>query len=121
NSGLPIFLQISEPGRGDIVNSWIPFDQFLGMVQALDIVDRAHPIDIEIFDATGPNPTLMQLTRDPFADPIQVLFDGIQHIHQCYKQVPESCKKIPAGALSAATDLVVKERKDVYGHTPSFH
>ncbi len=53
NAGLPIYFQISEPGRGDIVYSWIPFDQFFGIVQALNLVDKAHPLDIEIFDAIG--------------------------------------------------------------------
>lgn len=116
NSGIPLFLQISEPGRGDIVNSWIPFDQFFGIVQALGLVNQDHPLDLEIFDAIGLNPSLMQLTRDPFDDPMQVLIDGIRYTHQRYGQVPENCKKIPAGALSAATDLITKERKDVYSH-----
>lgn len=114
NSGLPIYLQVSEPGRGDIVNSWIPFDQFFGIVQALNLVDKAHPLDIEIFDAVGLNPTLMHLTRDPFVDPMQVLIDGICYTHQRYESVPENFKSIPPQALSAAIDLIAKERKSVY-------
>lgn len=114
NSGLPIFLQISEPGRGDIVNSWLPFDQFFGILQALDLVDLKHPLDIEIFDAVGLNPSLMQLTRDPFSDPMQVLVDGIRYTHQRYGKVPENYRYIPTGALSAATDLVNQEKNLVY-------
>jgi hypothetical protein len=114
NSGLPIYLQISEPGRGDIVNSWIPFDQLFGIVQALNIVDKDHPLDIEIFDALGLNPTLMQLTRDPFVDPMQVLIDGVHYTHQRYESVPESFKRIPSSALSEASDRIGEERKFVY-------
>ncbi len=114
NAGLPIYLQISEPGRGDIVNSWLPFDQFFGIIQALDLVDQDHPLDIEIFDAIGLNPSLMHLTRDPFPDAMQVLIDGIRYTHQRYEQVPDNYKYIPPGALSAAKDLIDKERNEVY-------
>ncbi len=114
NAGLPIYLQISEPGRGDIVNSWIPFDQLFGIVQALNIVDKTHPLDIEIFDVLGLNPTLMQLTRDPFVDPMQVLIDGIQYTHQRYESVPETFKNIPSQALAKASDHIAEERKIVY-------
>ena len=115
NSGLPIFFQVSEPGRGDIVNSWLPFDLFFGIIQALELVDEDHPIDIEIFDAIDLNPSLMQLTRDPFADPLQVLIEGILYTHHRYREVPACYQHIPEGALSAASDLIAKEREEVYG------
>ena len=87
-------------------------------MQALHLVDKAHPLDIEIFDAVGLNPTLMQLTRDPFVDPMQVLINGIRYTHQRYESVPESFKSLPSRALPAASDLIEKERKSVYFISP---
>lgn len=114
NHGIPLFFQLSEPGRGDIVHSWIPFDQFFGTMQALDLIDADHPIDIEIFDAVAPYNSLLQLTREPFTDQMQVMLEGVRYTHQRFAQVPDAAKIIPQGALEAASALIVKERQETY-------
>jgi len=113
-SKIPLYFQLSEPGRGDIVHSWIPFDQLFGFMQALDLIDEEHPIDIEIFDAVKPYNTLLKLTREPFKDPMQVLLDGALFTHHRFLEVPHACKVIPEGALEAGVALIAKERQEVY-------
>lgn len=110
NAGVPLFFQISEPGRGDIVNSWLPYDHFLGILQALDLVDRDHPLDIEIFDAIGINVSLMQLTRDPFIRPMKILTNGLIHTYQRYAEVDEGYRCIPKDAISKAKAFLDQER-----------
>lgn len=116
NAGVPIFIQVSEPGRGEIVNSWLPFDQFFGILQGLSLVDEEHPLDVEIFDAKGTNSLLFQLTRDPFPDPMRVLLDGISYTHKRYAEVPVGYQSNPEGALSTAEALIAQERAAVYTH-----
>lgn len=113
-SKIPLYFQLSEPGRGDIVHSWIPFDELFGFIQALDLIDEEHPIDIEIFDAIPPFNTQLKLTRKPFLDSMQVLLDGALYTHQRYIQLPLESKKIPVGAFEAACRYVAKEREEVY-------
>jgi sugar phosphate isomerase/epimerase len=115
SAGIPLFFQVSEPGRGEIVNSWLPYDHFFGILQALDLVDCNHPLDIEIFDAIEPNHSLMQLTRDPFVDPMQVLIDAIFHTWHRYERVDAVYRNIPANAISKANAIVNQERQTVYG------
>jgi D-psicose/D-tagatose/L-ribulose 3-epimerase len=113
--GIPLFVQVSEPGRSDIRNSWLPFDQFFGVLQALNIIGEDSPLDVEIFDNI-PGFEFLSLTRRTFADPTEIELGGVQYSQERWQSVPGEYRRIPKGAQAAALKLLAEERK-VY-HAP---
>ncbi len=102
---IPMFVQVSEPGRGDVRQSWIPWSEFFGVLQALNLINPDHPLDIEIFDNI-PGFEFLSLTRRKFTDPTEIMVGGMQHAHLMWANVPGNHRKIPKGAQKAALKLL---------------
>lgn len=107
---IPMFVQVSEPCRGDIRTSWLPFNEFFGVLQALKVINEENPLDIEIFDNI-PGFEFLSLTRRTFADPTEVMVGGVLHSHAKWAAVPKEYRKIPRGAQRAALRLLAEDRK----------
>jgi hypothetical protein len=56
------YVHISAPDRGDITDSWIPWDLMLGEIEP----KYAGPYLIEVFNAIPPLDGLMRMTRRRF-------------------------------------------------------
>ncbi|MEO6097639.1 MAG: sugar phosphate isomerase/epimerase family protein [Fibrobacteria bacterium] len=108
--GIPLFVQVSEPGRGDIRNSWLPFNEFFGVLQELHVINENSPLDVEIFDNI-PGFEFLSLTRRTFADPAEIEIGGVQYSQARWQAVPGEYRKIPKGAQKAALKLLAADRK----------
>jgi len=66
---VPLSLQLSEPQRGDLTNTWLPF-QILNSFKRRKI---NTPLILEIFDCNAPFSNDFRLNRTSFKDPIDVI------------------------------------------------
>jgi hypothetical protein len=107
---IPMFVQVSEPCRGDIRPSWLPFNEFFGVLQALKVINEENPLDVEIFDNI-PGFEFLSLTRRTFADPTEIMVGGVRHSHAKWAAVPQEFRKVPKGAQRAALRLLAEDRK----------
>jgi D-psicose/D-tagatose/L-ribulose 3-epimerase len=84
--GYYIYAQVSAPSRGDIKNSWIPWHDYLGLLQDIKI----SSVTIEIMQAkppfTGRNGAGIRISRLPFNDPFQIVEDAISTTRQKWNE-----------------------------------
>jgi sugar phosphate isomerase/epimerase len=64
--GYFIYAQVSAPSRGDVEHSWIPWEQYLGLIKDIGLCS----VTIEIMEAvppfTGPDGMGIRIARRPF-------------------------------------------------------
>lgn len=92
--GFYIYAQVSAPSRGGIKNSWIPWKDYLGLLQEI----RLTSVTIEIMQAkppfTGRNGGGIRLSRLPFPDPFQTAEEGISTTRKKWNEIERLRKGI---------------------------
>jgi D-psicose/D-tagatose/L-ribulose 3-epimerase len=84
--GYYIYAQVSAPSRGDVKNSWIPWHDYLGLLQDIKI----SSVTVEIMQAkppfTGRMGAGIRISRLPFDDPFQTVEDAITTTRQKWSE-----------------------------------
>ncbi len=78
DDGFFLYAQVSAPSRGDVEHSWIPWNDYLGLIKKVGLTS----VTIEIMQATEPfvepNGGGIRLARLPFKDPYLIVKNAIQ-------------------------------------------
>ena len=85
--GTFIYAQVSAPSRGDVKDSWIPWEPYFRLLKDI----RLSSVTVEIMQAmppfTGRNGCGIRLSRLPFEDPFRVVGDAIRTTREQWSKI----------------------------------